>query len=136
MHLEEDVSKIPDVSIVENSAELLFGLVHQRFILTKAGLSSMVSRASSQRWIMARHVTEAICNTTSVGHMENTELTLTVGQVRTGSLRRMSPGVLPCDTRLALWPCGYAGSGHSEAVLSQLRGYIYTAEQQVYGNRR
>lgn len=40
---EEDSSKIPDVSIVENSAELLYGLVHQRFILTKAGLQLMVS---------------------------------------------------------------------------------------------
>lgn len=40
---EEDSSKIPDVSIVESSAELLYGLVHQRFILTKAGLGCMVS---------------------------------------------------------------------------------------------
>lgn len=39
---EEDSSKIPDVSIVESSAELLYGLCHQRFILTKAGLASMV----------------------------------------------------------------------------------------------
>ena len=39
---EEDSSKIPDVSSVESSAELLYGLVHQRFILTKAGLTSMV----------------------------------------------------------------------------------------------
>ena len=39
---DEDFSKIPDVSIVENSAELLYGLVHQRFILTKAGLQAMV----------------------------------------------------------------------------------------------
>ncbi len=43
---EEDSAKIPDVSIVESSAELLYGLVHQRFILTKAGLSAMVSRPS------------------------------------------------------------------------------------------
>ncbi|TYJ53282.1 hypothetical protein B9479_006096 [Cryptococcus floricola] len=41
---EEDSSKIPDVSIVESSAELLYGLVHQRFILTKAGLSAMVEK--------------------------------------------------------------------------------------------
>ncbi|OWZ77281.1 casein kinase II subunit beta [Cryptococcus neoformans Bt85] len=41
---EEDSSKIPDVSIVESSAELLYGMVHQRFILTKAGLSSMVEK--------------------------------------------------------------------------------------------
>lgn len=40
--LEEDSAKIPDVSIVESSAELLYGLVHQRFILTKVGLTAMV----------------------------------------------------------------------------------------------
>jgi casein kinase II subunit beta len=39
---EEDSAKIPDVSIVESSAELLYGLVHQRFILTKVGLTAMV----------------------------------------------------------------------------------------------
>ncbi|THH02742.1 hypothetical protein EW026_g144 [Hermanssonia centrifuga] len=38
---DEDTSKIPDVSIVEASAELLYGLVHQRFILTRAGLQAM-----------------------------------------------------------------------------------------------
>lgn len=39
---EEDTQKIPDVTIVESSAEMLYGLVHQRFILTKMGLASMV----------------------------------------------------------------------------------------------
>jgi casein kinase II subunit beta len=34
---------IPDVSIIESSAELLYGLVHQRYIVTKAGLQAMVS---------------------------------------------------------------------------------------------
>jgi casein kinase II subunit beta len=42
LDLDEDTSKIPDVSIVEASAELLYGLVHQRYILTRAGLQSMV----------------------------------------------------------------------------------------------
>lgn len=40
--VDEETSKIPDVSIVEASAELLYGLVHQRFILTRAGLQAMV----------------------------------------------------------------------------------------------
>ncbi|KAI5124929.1 hypothetical protein M0805_007356 [Coniferiporia weirii] len=41
---EEDSLKIPDVSIVETSAELLYGLVHQRFILTRAGLHAMAEK--------------------------------------------------------------------------------------------
>ncbi|EJD01110.1 uncharacterized protein FOMMEDRAFT_141826 [Fomitiporia mediterranea MF3/22] len=41
---EEDSLKIPDVSIVEASAELLYGLVHQRYILTRAGLHAMAEK--------------------------------------------------------------------------------------------
>ena len=40
--IDEETNKIPDVSIVEASAELLYVLVHQRFILTRAGLQAMV----------------------------------------------------------------------------------------------
>ena len=42
---DEDTSKIPDVSIVESSAEMLYGLVHQRYILTRVGLQAMVRGA-------------------------------------------------------------------------------------------
>ncbi|CEH16529.1 casein kinase subunit ii beta [Ceraceosorus bombacis] len=41
---QEDSLKIPDVSIVESSAELLYGLIHQRFILTRQGLSQMAEK--------------------------------------------------------------------------------------------
>ncbi|EPQ30219.1 uncharacterized protein PFL1_02335 [Pseudozyma flocculosa PF-1] len=41
---EEDSLKIPDVSIVESSAELLYGLIHQRYILTRQGLQQMVEK--------------------------------------------------------------------------------------------
>ncbi|KAM5540463.1 hypothetical protein V8D89_005921 [Ganoderma adspersum] len=44
MEPDEDTSKIPDVSIVEASAELLYGLCHQRYILTRAGLQAMVDK--------------------------------------------------------------------------------------------
>ncbi|KAI0702882.1 casein kinase II regulatory subunit-domain-containing protein [Cytidiella melzeri] len=41
---DEETNKIPDVSIVEASAELLYGLVHQRYILTRMGLQAMVEK--------------------------------------------------------------------------------------------
>ncbi|TFK43472.1 casein kinase II regulatory subunit-domain-containing protein [Crucibulum laeve] len=44
---DEDTSKIPDVSIVESSAEMLYGLVHQRFILTRGGLQAMAEKYES-----------------------------------------------------------------------------------------
>ena len=40
---------MPDVSIVEASAELLYGLVHQRYILTRAGLQAMVRAPRTSR---------------------------------------------------------------------------------------
>ena len=45
--IDEETNKIPDVSIVEASAELLYGLVHQRYILTRMGLQAMVCYESS-----------------------------------------------------------------------------------------
>ncbi|KAJ7638876.1 casein kinase II regulatory subunit-domain-containing protein [Roridomyces roridus] len=44
---DEDAAKIPDVSIVESSAEMLYGLVHQRFILGRAGQQAMVDKYES-----------------------------------------------------------------------------------------
>ncbi|KAL1761095.1 casein kinase II regulatory subunit-domain-containing protein [Schizophyllum commune] len=44
---DEDSSKIPDVSIVESSAEMLYGLCHQRYILTRMGLEAMLDKYES-----------------------------------------------------------------------------------------
>jgi len=35
--------QVPDVQIVESSAEMLYGLIHQRWIISRAGLQAMVS---------------------------------------------------------------------------------------------
>ncbi|CAG8464995.1 6280_t:CDS:2 [Ambispora gerdemannii] len=43
----EEETKVPDVSIVENSAELLYGLIHQRYIITRQGLQQMVEKYES-----------------------------------------------------------------------------------------
>lgn len=42
LFIEEETLKVPDVSIVETSAELLYGLIHQRYIITRQGLQQMV----------------------------------------------------------------------------------------------
>jgi casein kinase II subunit beta len=39
---EDEAHRVPDVSIVESSAELLYGLIHQRYIITRQGLQQMV----------------------------------------------------------------------------------------------
>ncbi|TFK55969.1 hypothetical protein OE88DRAFT_1621848 [Heliocybe sulcata] len=41
---DEDSARVPDVSIVEASAELLYGLVHQRYIITRQGLQAMADK--------------------------------------------------------------------------------------------
>ncbi|GAA5971994.1 hypothetical protein JCM11641_002446 [Rhodosporidiobolus odoratus] len=42
---EDDEShRVPDVSIVESSAELLYGLIHQRFVATRGGLQLMYAK--------------------------------------------------------------------------------------------
>jgi hypothetical protein len=50
---EEESLKIPDVSIVESSAELLYGLIHQRYILTRQGLQQMVCGLFDPSWCKA-----------------------------------------------------------------------------------
>jgi hypothetical protein len=57
---EEDSQKIPDVSIVESSAELLYGLIHQRYILTRQGLQQMV-RALLFEWMGRADLRTAVC---------------------------------------------------------------------------
>ena len=51
---EEESHKIPDVSIVESSAELLYGLIHQRFIITRQGLQSMVRPSLPLSFLLLR----------------------------------------------------------------------------------
>ncbi|GAA5916929.1 hypothetical protein JCM5296_003950 [Sporobolomyces johnsonii] len=41
---EDEAHRVPDVSIVESSTELLYGLIHQRYILTRQGLQQMFAK--------------------------------------------------------------------------------------------
>ncbi|KZO93758.1 hypothetical protein CALVIDRAFT_539667 [Calocera viscosa TUFC12733] len=59
----EDSHKIPDVSIVESSAELLYGLVHQRYIVTRQGLQGMHEKYQSAMFGTCPRV---YCHNTSV----------------------------------------------------------------------
>ncbi|SYW78205.1 related to CKB1 - casein kinase II, beta subunit [Ustilago bromivora] len=56
---EEDSLKIPDVSIVESSAELLYGLIHQRYILTRHGMQQMVDKDLFPSIIAPKHGNDA-----------------------------------------------------------------------------
>ncbi|GAA5838767.1 hypothetical protein JCM11251_006732 [Rhodosporidiobolus azoricus] len=44
---DDEAHRVPDVSIVESSAELLYGLIHQRYILTRQGLQQMCAKYES-----------------------------------------------------------------------------------------
>ncbi|KIO12735.1 hypothetical protein M404DRAFT_12889 [Pisolithus tinctorius Marx 270] len=67
---DEDSSRIPDVSIVEASAELLYGLVHQRYILTRAGLQSMVEKYESAAFGICPRVYCVGCNVVPCGRSD------------------------------------------------------------------
>ncbi|PLW14010.1 hypothetical protein PCASD_23165 [Puccinia coronata f. sp. avenae] len=45
--LEDDSVKVPEVSLVESSAEILYGMIHQRYIITRQGLSQMNAKYES-----------------------------------------------------------------------------------------
>jgi casein kinase II subunit beta len=36
-------NRVPDLSLLEPSVEMLYGLIHQRFILTRQGMQQMVN---------------------------------------------------------------------------------------------
>lgn len=67
---DEDSSRIPDVSIVEASAELLYGLVHQRYILTRAGLQSMVEKYEGAAFGICPRVYCTGCNVVPCGRSD------------------------------------------------------------------
>ena len=60
---EEESLKVPDMSIVESSAELLFGLIHQRYVLTRQGLAQMVVKYDAAHFGYCPRV---YCNQTRV----------------------------------------------------------------------
>ncbi|KII95131.1 hypothetical protein PLICRDRAFT_33963 [Plicaturopsis crispa FD-325 SS-3] len=76
---EEDASKIPDVSIVEQSAEILYGLVHSRYILTRAGLQAMVDKYENGVFgscprVLCTGTNVVPCGRTDLPSLENVKL--------------------------------------------------------------
>ncbi|KJA30214.1 hypothetical protein HYPSUDRAFT_125685 [Hypholoma sublateritium FD-334 SS-4] len=67
---DEDTSKIPDVSIVESSAEMLYGLVHQRYILTRVGLQAMAEKYESGVFGTCPRVYCVGCNVVPCGRVD------------------------------------------------------------------
>lgn len=67
---DEDASKIPDVSIVESSAEMLYGLVHQRYILTRAGLAAMAEKYENGVFGSCPRVYCVTCNVVPCGRSD------------------------------------------------------------------
>ncbi|KAF8974501.1 casein kinase II regulatory subunit-domain-containing protein [Flammula alnicola] len=68
--VDEDTSKIPDVSIVESSAEMLYGLVHQRYILTRVGLQAMAEKYESGVFGSCPRVYCVGCNVVPCGRVD------------------------------------------------------------------
>lgn len=60
---EEEGLKVPDVSLVENSAEVLYGMIHQRYILTRQGLQQMVDKYENNHF---GHCPRVYCQPTAV----------------------------------------------------------------------
>ncbi|KAK9479120.1 casein kinase II regulatory subunit-domain-containing protein [Lipomyces japonicus] len=46
----DDASRLPNMPIIENSAELLYGLVHARFLLSRSGLAVMAEKFDLQHF--------------------------------------------------------------------------------------
>ncbi|KAF5322920.1 hypothetical protein D9619_000884 [Psilocybe cf. subviscida] len=67
---DEDASKIPDVSIIESSAEMLYGLVHQRYILTRVGLQAMAEKYESGVFGVCPRVYCGSCNVVPCGRVD------------------------------------------------------------------
>jgi len=71
----EDTRQIPDVSIVEASAEVFYGLVHQRFILTRAGLHAMAEKYESGQFGTCPRVYCLACHVVPCGRSDTLVMT-------------------------------------------------------------
>ncbi|KIY74161.1 hypothetical protein CYLTODRAFT_433868 [Cylindrobasidium torrendii FP15055 ss-10] len=76
---EDAATKIPDVSIVESSAEMLYGLVHQRFILTRAGLQAMIDKYENNAFgvcprVLCRSSTVVPCGRSDLPGLDTVKL--------------------------------------------------------------
>ncbi|KAM0790216.1 hypothetical protein ACM66B_005530 [Microbotryomycetes sp. NB124-2] len=60
---DEEAHRVPDVSLVESSAELLYGLIHQRYIITRQGLQQMYAKFDAGHF---GHCPRVYCSSTKL----------------------------------------------------------------------
>lgn len=60
---DDEGHRVPDVSLVESSAELLYGLIHQRYIITRQGLQQMYAKFDAGHF---GHCPRVYCSSTKL----------------------------------------------------------------------